>query len=223
MRTLVEVDCVEAVSADQPERYFATPRLTGPLPEELRGRVYTKRDIWQIIVSNAWQTGEPGIVFIDRINQQNPTPHLGRIEATKPCGEQPLLPYEACNLGSVNLGAFVRNACTPEADVDWPALRETVHESVRFLDNVIDANNYPLPEIDRICKSNRKIGLGIMGFADALYALNVPYNSAAGVEWGERFMEFVDNEAHAASEQLARARGSFPNGPAAFGRRSMVG
>jgi ribonucleoside-diphosphate reductase alpha chain len=211
MRHLVEVDCVIPVAANAPERYFRSPVMNGDLPAELRGKVYTKRDIWNIIIQNAWQTGEPGVVFIDRINESNPTPHVGRIEATNPCGEQPLLPYEACNLGSVNLGLFIKNPCTPQAAVDWPALREAVRLSVRFLDNVIDANNYPLPEIDRICKANRKIGLGIMGFADALYKLNVAYNSDAGVEWGEKFMKFTNDEAHIYSEYLARSRGCFPN------------
>jgi ribonucleoside-diphosphate reductase alpha chain len=173
--------------------------------------VYTARDIWNIIVQHAWQTGEPGVVFIDRINEHNPTPHLGQIEATNPCGEQPLLPYEACNLGSVNLSVFILDECTPDARVDWDALRDTVHESTRFLDNVIDANNYPLPQIDAVCKANRKIGLGVMGFADALYKLGVRYDSDEGVAWGERFMKFVNDEAHACSEELARQRGSFPN------------
>lgn len=173
--------------------------------------VYTKQDIWKIIVQHAWQTGEPGVVFIDRINEANPTPHVGRIEATNPCGEQPLLPYEACNLGSINLGLFVKNECTPEAEVDWDALRETVQESTRFLDNVIDANNYPLQEIGSICQANRKIGLGIMGFADALYKLGVRYSSEEGVAWGERFMKFVNDEAHNYSEKLAIERGNFPN------------
>jgi len=186
------------------------------LPEALPGHnppvaVYSKQDIWNIIIQNAWQTGEPGVVFIDRINEFNPTPHIGRMEATNPCGEQPLLPYEACNLGSINLGVFVNNECTPHADVDWDALRTCVHESTRFLDNVIDANKYPLPEIDAICKGNRKIGLGIMGFADALYKLGVRYNSEEGLAWGERFMKFVNDEAHNYSEQLARQRGNFPN------------
>lgn len=174
-------------------------------------RVYTRREIWNVIIRNAWQTGEPGLCYIDRVNEHNPTPHVGRIEATNPCGEQPLLPYEACNLGSVNLGAFVRHACTPDAEVDWEGLRATVNESTRFLDNVIDANNYPLPEIDAVCKANRKIGIGIMGFADALYQLGVAYNSEEGIRWGERLMKFVNDEAHRCSEQLARERGPFPN------------
>ncbi len=173
--------------------------------------LYTKREIWDIIVTNAHATGEPGVVFIDRVNEFNPTPHIGRMEATNPCGEQPLLPYEACNLGSVNLASFVRDGCTPAASVDWDALRETIHESTRFLDNVIDANNYQLPEIDAMCKGNRKIGLGIMGFADALYLLNARYSSEEGVAWGERFMKFVNDEAHNYSEYLARQRGNFPN------------
>ncbi len=175
-------------------------------------QVYTKGDIWRIIVTNAHATGEPGVVFIDRINQSNPTPHVGRIEATNPCGEQPLLPYEACNLGSVNLGAFVETD-GPEPTVNWELLAEAVEFSVRFLDNVIDANRYPLSEIDRMCKANRKIGLGIMGFADALFKLKAAYDSDAGVAWGERFMKFVNDQAHAASEKLAEERGCFPNWP----------
>ncbi len=212
VRSLIPADeYVEPVSPASRERYYATPRLVRPLPPELVGRVYTKRDIWQIIINNAWQTGEPGVVFIDRINEHNPTPHVGRIEATNPCGEQPLLPYEACNLGSINLGLFVKGACTPAAEVDWDGLRTVIHESTRFLDNIIDANNYPLPEISHICKTNRKIGLGVMGFADALFKLGVAYNSDAGVAWGERFMQFINDEAHNCSEQLARERGCFEN------------
>jgi ribonucleoside-diphosphate reductase alpha chain len=180
----------------------------GSIPE---GAFYTRDDIWNIIVNNAHGTGEPGVAFIDRINEHNPTPHIGRMEATNPCGEQPLLPFEACNLGSVNLAEFVVNGLDGEAEVDWDGLRETVHESTRFLDNVIDANQYPLPEIDRICKANRKIGIGIMGFADALYKLGVGYNTDQGVEWGERFMRFVHEESHHYCEKLAAERGSFPN------------
>jgi ribonucleoside-diphosphate reductase alpha chain len=211
IRSLVEVSCVVPVSPDAPARYFSSPQQAAALPAELRGKVYTKRDIWKIIIQNAWQTGEPGVVYIDRINEHNPTPHVGRIEATNPCGEQPLLPYEACNLGSLNLGTFVRTGADGTPVVDWVGLRDATHLSTRYLDNVIDANNYPLPEIEHICRSNRKIGLGIMGFADALYKLGVPYNSDEGVAWGERFMKFVNDEAHRASESLAKERGCFDN------------
>ena len=213
VRNLVATDDVHPIATGGNDAYIKSPRLRGAVPAELRGKVYTKRDIWDFIVQNAWQTGEPGVVFIDRIAEHNPTPHVGRMEATNPCGEQPLLPYEACNLGSVNLANFINDGCTEKAAVDWDRLRTCIHESIRFLDNVIDANNYPLAEIDAVCKANRKIGLGVMGFADALYKLNVAYNSDDGVAWGERFMKFLNDESHNYSEQLARTRGCFPNWP----------
>jgi ribonucleoside-diphosphate reductase alpha chain len=174
---------------------------------------YSHHDIWELIVRSAWRTGEPGLVFIDRINEHNPTPQVGRIEATNPCGEQPLLDYEACNLGSVNLARFVIEPGGPQARVDWEALGNAVDEGIRFLDNVIEVNRYPLPQIARISTANRKIGLGVMGFADALFMLGVAYNSDEGVAWGERFMQFLNERAHARSEQLARERGDFPNWP----------
>ena len=167
------------------------------------------RDVFDAIVQSAWQTGEPGIIFLDRLNRDNVVPGLGEIESTNPCGEQPLLPYEACNLGSINLVAHLKKTADGYA-IDWDKLDQTVDRAVHFLDNVIEVNQYPLPEIDRMTRSTRKIGLGVMGFADMLLYLGVPYNSDAGVELGREVMKRINTRGHAASRELAKVRGSFP-------------
>lgn len=165
------------------------------------------RYIWDRIVDNAWRSGDPGIVFIDEINRHNPTPKLGALESTNPCGEQPLLPYESCNLGSINLSKMLKS----DASVDWEKLRATIKTAIRFLDNVIDVNPYPLKETDAITRANRKIGLGVMGFADFLILMGVPYDSERAVEIGEEMAKFIEEESAKASEELGLKRGSFPN------------
>jgi len=173
-------------------------------------------EIWALIVQSAWATGEPGIFFIDRANADNPVPHLGSYEATNPCGEQPLLPYDVCNLGSVNVGGFVRPGfpgAAPVDRVDWESLRAVVHEAVHFLDNVIDANRFPLPEVTARAQAIRRIGLGVMGWADLLVRLGIPYDSEAAVDLGRALMGFVDEAARDASEALATERSPFPEWP----------
>src|SRR5213078_2924245 len=163
--------------------------------------------VWDKMILGAWRTGEPGCFFSDEANRYNPVPHLGSYEATNPCGEQPLLPYDVCNLGSINVGYYVRDVEGQSvAAMDWESFKRDVHLSTHFLDNIIDVNKYPLGDIDALSKRIRRIGLGVMGFADALVRLGIAYDTPEGVEFGRKIMEFVDVEAKKESERLAKER-----------------
>lgn len=227
-------DIVEFIKAKEKEGEFNNFNLSVGLTEEFMEAVEENaklalrqpdsgeivkeipaRELFSLLVEKAWSSGDPGIVFLDRINRDNPTPAQGQIESTNPCGEQPLLPYEACNLGSINLSRFYIPGHNQDHDplasgVDWQELKRVIHSAIHFLDNVIDASRFPLPLIQETVRKNRKVGLGVMGFADLLYQLEIPYDSDAGIAAGERLMGFIDREAHAASQKLAEARGPFP-------------
>jgi len=179
--------------------------LVNPRNNHVEGKINAK-ELFKIIIQNAHSTGDPGMIFIDEINRKHPLYGLGKIEATNPCGEVPLLPYESCNLGSINLSKMLKNK-----KVDWNKLKETVYIAIEFLDNVIDKNKYPLKEIERITKANRKIGLGVMGFADMLLMMNIPYDSSKALKLGEKIIEFIEQKAIEKSAELGRKKGSFPN------------
>jgi len=185
---------------DNDEYWLLNPR------NKERVRKLNAEDVWNLMAKSAWASGDPGVIFIDEINRHNPTPDLGRIESTNPCGEQPLLAYESCNLGSINLSRMVE-----DGKINWEKLMETVRNAVHFLDNVIDANKYPPKEIEKITRANRKIGLGVMGFADMLIKLGTCYDSDEALQMAENLMKFIQEEAHKRSIELGEERGSFPN------------
>jgi ribonucleoside-diphosphate reductase alpha chain len=198
------------ISVAVTDEFMETVKAGGPfnLVNPRTGKVTAKvdaRDAFEKIVSSAWRNGEPGVIFIDRINRDNPTPGLGRIESTNPCGEQPLLPYESCVLGSINLSRFYR-----AGKVDYDRLREVVHIGVHFLDNIIDASEFPIPQIENITRANRKIGLGVMGWADLLIQMGIAYDSDEAIRLADEIMSFISREASQASIDLAERRGAFP-------------
>ncbi len=192
--------------------------LINPRSGETSGRLRAK-DVFNEIVESAWETGDPGLIFIDRINMANPTPHIGSFESTNPCGEQPLLPFEACVLGSINLAKYVISPSLPFtkrgiADaklIDWNTLAEDIRTAVRFLDDAIDANRYPLPEIERMHKGNRKVGLGVMGWADMLILMGIPYDHRKACGLARMVMRFIRDTSREASADIAKKRGAFPN------------
>ncbi len=183
--------------------------LLNPRTEQAHSRIKAKK-VFDEIVESAWETGDPGVVFIDVINRANPTPHIGKMESTNPCGEQPLLPYEACVLGSINLSKYVIKK-GEKSEINYNALSDDIMTAVRFLDNAIDVNKYPLPDIENMHKGNRKIGLGIMGWADMLIGLEIPYDSKKSFDLAEGFMKFFRERARQCSIELAKERGVFPN------------
>jgi ribonucleoside-diphosphate reductase alpha chain len=190
---------MEAVVNDS-EYELINPRTNMPV-KKLRAR-----EVFDLIVAMAWQTGDPGLAFLDEINRHNPTPALGEIESTNPCGEVPLLPYESCNLGSINLGKVVE-----DSQINYDKLAQLVRTGIHFLDNIIDATRFPLKEIEKITRGNRKVGLGVMGFADMLVSMGIPYDTDEAVTLGENVMRFILDEARKASMEIARTRGTFPN------------
>ncbi len=197
----VAVDDAFMEAVEKEEEYDLINPRTGEKVKSLPAKL-----VFDLIVDMAWRTGDPGLIFIDEINRHNPTPELGKIESTNPCGEQPLLPYESCNLGSINLTKVME-----KGEINWEKLRELVRKAVHFLDNVIDVNRFPLSEIEKMTKGNRKIGLGIMGWAETLIMLGIPYNSKEALQIAEKVMKFIVEEARKKSVELGLERGSFPN------------
>ena len=211
MKTLNNFNISVAVSdkfmkaLDKNEEY----ELINPRNNEVVKKISAKM-VFDLIVTNAWKNGDPGLIFIDKINNFNPTPQLGAIESTNPCGEQPLLPFESCNLGSINLAEMIKENEKGKQEVDWEKLERITRTAVHFLDNVIDMNCYPLLKVEKMVETTRKIGLGIMGWADLLIKLEIPYNSKDALKLGEKIMKFINEKAHRASEKLAEQRGVFP-------------
>lgn len=186
--------------------------LINPHTQKTFGKLKAS-DVFNKIVQGAWRNGEPGVIFLDKINAKNPTPQVGEIEATNPCGEQPLLPYESCNLGAINLKKLFKKNPGGQIEFDWKRLDDIIPVVVHFLDNVVDINKYPVPEIEKMTKQNRKIGITVMGFADMLYDLGIAYDSDEGLAMAEKVMGFIEKRSHEESAKLAKTRGEFPNFP----------
>ncbi|HBO60077.1 TPA: ribonucleotide-diphosphate reductase subunit alpha [Candidatus Berkelbacteria bacterium] len=184
--------------------------LINPRTKKIAGKLNAK-DVFDKIVNGAWRNGEPGVIFLDKINEKNPTPNVAEIEATNPCGEQPLLPYESCNLGAVNLKKFLKKNKDGEMEFDWDRLDEIMPIVVHFMDNVIDVNKFPILEIEKMTKQNRKIGITVMGFADMLYDLGIAYDSDEGLAMAEKVMSFIERRSHEESSKLVKTRGEFAN------------